>query len=224
MLTTLIGSRLPQKYRKYFKLPKQPESWKIDATGDTALGRAATRWLKLRDKPCGVFRLDLGLDALGIRLGLIEHAERTIDIQSYLISDDLSGNLVAMKLVDAADRGVRVRLLMDDALTEPIDAGLITLAAFISPFRADRDMVRALLPAGKFIEVFVDAPLEVCESRDPKGLYKKARAGEIRGFTGIDDPYEAPERAEIDIDTEELSPDLAAHRILITLEKLGYIR
>jgi len=127
MLSTLIGSRLPQKYRKYFKLPKQPESWKIAATGDTALGRAATSWLASRDKPCGVFRLDLGLDALGIRLGLIEHAERTIDIQSYLISDDLSGNLVAMKLVDAADRGVRVRLLMDDALTEPIDAGLITL-------------------------------------------------------------------------------------------------
>ena len=127
MLSTLIGSRLPQKYRKYFKLPKQPESWKVANTRDTALGKAASGWLDSREKPCGVFRLDLGMDALGVRLGLIEHAERTIDIQSYLISDDLSGNLIAMKLVEAADRGVRVRLLMDDALTEPIDAGLITL-------------------------------------------------------------------------------------------------
>jgi len=127
MLSTLIGSRLPQKFRKYFKLPVQKQSWKVADTEQTALGRAACAWLALRDKPCGVFRLDLGLDALSIRLGLIENAERSIDIQSYLISDDLSGNLVAIKLVDAADRGVRVRLLMDDALTEPIDAGLITL-------------------------------------------------------------------------------------------------
>ena len=104
MLSTLIGSRLPQKYRKYFKLPDQPESWKVDETFDTVLGRAASRWLASRDKPCGVFRLNLGLDALGVRLGLIQHAERTIDIQSYLISDDLSGNLIAMKLVEAADR------------------------------------------------------------------------------------------------------------------------
>ena len=77
------------------------------------------------------------------------------------------------------------------------EAGLVTLTAFISPYRRDRDAVRAALRPGDFIEVFVDAPLEVCEARDPKGLYKKARAGEIKGFTGIDDPYEAPLKPEL---------------------------
>jgi sulfate adenylyltransferase len=77
---------------------------------------------------------------------------------------------------------------------------------------------------GGFIEVYVATPIEVCETRDRKGLYAKARAGILKGFTGIDDPYEEPERAEIVIDTQELSADLAAHRILITLEKFGYIR
>jgi adenylylsulfate kinase len=72
------------------------------------------------------------------------------------------------------------------------DAGIVAITAFISPYRADRDRVRASLGAGDFVEVFVDAPLEVCEKRDPKGLYQKARAGEIKGFTGIDDPYEPP--------------------------------
>jgi adenylylsulfate kinase len=72
------------------------------------------------------------------------------------------------------------------------EAGLVTLTAFISPYRRDRDAVRATMPEGDFIEIFVDAPIEVCEQRDPKGLYKKARAGELKGFTGIDDPYEAP--------------------------------
>ena len=79
-------------------------------------------------------------------------------------------------------------------------------------------------PVGGFVQVYVDTPLEVCEERDRKGLYAKARAGIIKGFTGIDDPYEEPEKAEIVIDTQALSPDLAAHRVLITLEKLGYVR
>ncbi len=127
MLNVLIGSRLPQKYRKYFGVPEQLETWKLANTGGTQLGVAAADWLKRHDGYCGVYRLDLGLDALSARLALIDAAERSIDIQSYLIRDDVSGTLVAMKLVEAADRGVRVRLLMDDALTEPIDAGLLSL-------------------------------------------------------------------------------------------------
>ena len=79
-------------------------------------------------------------------------------------------------------------------------------------------------PVGGFLETWVSTPIEVCEKRDRKGLYAMARAGKIKGFTGIDDPYEAPENAEIVIDTSELSPDLAAHRILLTLEKHGYVR
>ena len=88
------------------------------------------------------------------------------------------------------------------------DAGIIATTAFISPYRKDRDKAREILEDGRFIEVFVDCPLEVCESRDPKGLYKKARAGEIKEFTGIDAPYEVPENAEIVINTNDL--DLAA--------------
>ncbi|MEN7538049.1 sulfate adenylyltransferase subunit CysN [Aurantiacibacter flavus] len=94
------------------------------------------------------------------------------------------------------------------------DAGLIVLTAFISPFRAERQMVRDLLPEGEFIEVFVDTPLEVAEERDVKGLYKKAREGKLKNFTGIDSPYEAPENAEIRVNTVEMSPQEAAAYII----------
>ncbi len=94
------------------------------------------------------------------------------------------------------------------------DAGLIVLTAFISPFRSERRMVRQLLPDGEFIEIFIDTPLEVAEARDPKGLYRKARAGMLKNFTGIDSPYEAPEEPEIRIDTTRLSAEEAAEIIV----------
>ncbi|MBZ6379245.1 adenylyl-sulfate kinase [Pacificimonas flava] len=97
------------------------------------------------------------------------------------------------------------------------DAGLIVLTAFISPFRAERDMVRAMLDEGEFVEVFVDTPLEVAEERDVKGLYKKAREGKLKNFTGIDSPYEPPEDPDIRIDTTELSPEEAADMIVAKL-------
>ena len=94
------------------------------------------------------------------------------------------------------------------------DAGLIVLTAFISPFAAEREMVRAMLPAGEFIEIFVDTPLEVAEARDVKGLYKKARSGQLKNFTGIDSPYEAPRNPEIRVDTTRETPEEAATRIV----------
>jgi bifunctional enzyme CysN/CysC len=94
------------------------------------------------------------------------------------------------------------------------DAGLIVLTAFISPFRAERDIVRAMLPEGDFVEIFVDTPIEVAEARDVKGLYKKARSGEIRNFTGISSPYERPERPDIRVDTTRETPEAAAERIV----------
>lgn len=94
------------------------------------------------------------------------------------------------------------------------DAGLIVLTAFISPFRAERDMVRSMLPASEFLEIFIDTPLEMAESRDVKGLYKKARSGSLKNFTGIDSPYEAPERPDIRIDTTQLTPEDAAELIV----------
>jgi bifunctional enzyme CysN/CysC len=101
------------------------------------------------------------------------------------------------------------------------DAGLIVLTSFISPFRAERELVRQMLPAGEFIEVFVDTPLAVAESRDVKGLYKKARAGQLKNFTGIDSPYEAPENPEIRIDTTRTTPEQAAEMIVARLLGLG---
>jgi bifunctional enzyme CysN/CysC len=97
------------------------------------------------------------------------------------------------------------------------DAGLIVLTAFISPFRAEREMVRAMLPQGDFFEIFIDTPIEEAERRDPKGLYRKARAGEIANFTGISSPYEAPESPEIRINTTWESPEEAAERIVETI-------
>ena len=103
--------------------------------------------------------------------------------------------------------------------------GGIAICAPIAPYAATRRQVRETIsPLGGFLETWVSTPIETCEERDRKGLYAKARAGIIKGFTGIDDPYEEPQNAEIVIDTAELSPDLAAHRILLTLEKHGYIR
>ncbi|MEG9296754.1 adenylyl-sulfate kinase [Mangrovibacillus sp. Mu-81] len=98
-----------------------------------------------------------------------------------------------------------------------VDAGILTLSAFISPFKLDRQSVREMMDDGEFIEIHVDASIEACESRDPKGLYKKAREGKIKGFTGIDSPYEAPDSPEIVIDTESLTVDESVETILAYL-------
>ncbi len=105
-----------------------------------------------------------------------------------------------------------------------VDAGLIVLTAFISPFRADRDMVRSLVGEGQFIEIFVDTDLATCEERDPKGLYKKARAGVIPHFTGIDSPYEAPEQPELTLRTTEGTPDVMAGKVVEYLVAQGLLK
>ena len=103
------------------------------------------------------------------------------------------------------------------------EACTITLTAFISPYRADRDAARAIMPAGTFIECLVDASVEVCEGRDPKGLYKKARAGQIPEFTGISAPYEAPAAPELVLDTAALSVDQAAEALVAHLVEKGFV-
>nr|WP_136252112.1 adenylyl-sulfate kinase [Ningiella ruwaisensis] len=104
-----------------------------------------------------------------------------------------------------------------------VDAGLIVLTAFISPFRDDRRFCRSLLKEGEFIEVFVDTPLEVCEQRDPKGLYKKARAGDIKHFTGIDSEYQVPESPEVHFEYRDESPEDSAERLYLALKQKGYV-
>lgn len=122
----------------------------------------------------------------------------------------------------AEDREENIRRI--GAVTELFaSAGLVVLTAFVSPYRRDRDAVRAQLADGDFVEVFVDTPLEICESRDPKGLYKKARAGEIKGFTGIDDPYEAPEQAELVLDAGDKPAETLADEVVAFLRSSGKI-
>jgi adenylylsulfate kinase len=104
------------------------------------------------------------------------------------------------------------------------DAGIIAITSFISPYHADRDAVRANLDDGRFVEVYVNVSVDVAERRDPKGLYKKARAGQIKGFTGIDHPYEPPTSAEIVLETEQLSVEDSAKRIVDYLDERGYLR
>ena len=105
-----------------------------------------------------------------------------------------------------------------------VDGGFLTLASFVSPYRADRDGVRALVAKDDFVEIFVNTPIELCEERDPKGLYKKARAGEIPNFTGVSDPYEEPEKPELIIETDIATPSEAAAQVIDLLEKMGKIQ
>ncbi len=122
----------------------------------------------------------------------------------------------------AEDRAENIRRIGEVAKLFAHNANF-TLTAFISPYRADRDAVRALLQPGEFIEILVDATVETCEQRDPKGLYKKARAGEIKNFTGISDPYEAPEKPELVLDSNNKGIEELANEVIAYLEKNGYL-
>src|SRR5947209_10816135 len=124
----------------------------------------------------------------------------------------------------AADREENIRRLGEVAKLFA-DAGVITMTSFISPYRKDRDLVREMHVKGglPFIEIHMAAPIETCEQRDPKGLYKKARAGELKGFTGVDDPYEAPLKPELVIDVTATSPQEAAVLLMAYLEKQGLL-
>ena len=103
------------------------------------------------------------------------------------------------------------------------DSATIVLSAFISPYKSDRDLVRTLVPEGEFVEISVQASLETCESRDPKGLYKKARAGEIKNFTGLDAPYEAPEKPEIVLDSDNKGVEVLAREVIAYLVSKGIL-
>lgn len=122
----------------------------------------------------------------------------------------------------AEDRAENIRRIGEVAKLF-VDSGTFALTAFISPYAADRQQARELMGEGEFIEVYVNASLETCESRDPKGLYAKARAGEIKGFTGIDDPYEAPEAAELVLDADEKGIEELAAEVVGFLELNGYL-
>ncbi|MGE4801679.1 adenylyl-sulfate kinase [Yersinia hibernica] len=140
--------------------------------------------------------------------GALEQALFARGVSTYLLDGDNVRHGLCRDLgFSDADRRENIRRVGEVAKLM-VDAGLVVLTAFISPHRAEREMVRDMLASGQFIEVFVDTPLEICEARDPKGLYKKARAGELRNFTGIDSVYEFPEHPDIHLQGEQLVTNL----------------
>jgi len=154
---------------------------------------------------------------------LVEKKLLALGRHSYLLDGDNVRHGLNKDLgFTAADRVENIRRVAEVARLMA-DAGLIVLTAFISPFRAEREMARALLPEGEFIEVHVDTPLDVAEQRDVKGLYAKARRGELKNFTGIDSPYEAPESPELRIDTAAASAEDAAEQVVALLRQRGYL-
>ena len=143
---------------------------------------------------------------------------RTFVLDGDNVRHGLSSNLSFSE----DDRKENIRRI-GEAAKLMTEAGVIALTAFISPFRADREMVRNLFPHGEFVEIYCNASLEVCESRDVKGLYKKARAGEIKNYTGIDSPYEAPINPDISVSTGSDELELCAEQVLETLRSKGLI-
>ena len=156
--------------------------------------------------------------------GALEQALVARGSHTYLLDgDNVRHGLCADLGFSEADRTENLRRVGAVAGLM-VDAGLIVLSAFISPLRSQRDAIRQALPAGRFIEVYVATSLEVCEQRDVKGLYQKARRGEIANFTGISDPYEVPQQADIVLDTGLLSLDESVQQLLQLLQQRGIIQ
>ncbi|MCY1433178.1 Adenylyl-sulfate kinase [compost metagenome] len=154
---------------------------------------------------------------------LLEKQLYALGVRTYLLDGDNVRHGLNRDLgFTAADRVENIRRI-GEVSKLMVDAGLVVISAFISPFRAERDLARSLVEEGEFVEIFVDTPLEVVEQRDPKGLYKKARRGELKNFTGIDSPYEVPESPEVHIDTTRLSAEDAVKLIVAQLRERGLL-
>jgi bifunctional enzyme CysN/CysC len=181
--------------------------------------RAARASLK-RQKPCVLWFTGVSRAGKSTIANLVKKKLHTRGRHTYLLDgDNLRHGLNKDLGFSDADRVENIRRTAETA-SLMVDAGLIVLVFLISPFRSERQMARNLLPAGAFFEIFVDTPLMVAEARDVKGLYRKARNGEISNFTGITSPYERPERPDIRIDTAA-TPEQAAADIISHLERLG---
>jgi adenylyl-sulfate kinase len=155
---------------------------------------------------------------------LLEQRLRALNIRTYVLDGDVLRRGLSRDLgYSDADRVENVRRVTEVAHLM-VDAGLVVITALISPFRAERQAARERFAPGEFMEVFVDAPLAVCEQRDPKGLYKRARRGEIPAFTGIDSSYEAPLRPDWRVDSASSSPQQAAATLLAGIIKFGLIK
>jgi len=174
-------------------------------------------------KPCVLWYTGLSGAGKSTIANLVDKKLHSTSRHTYLLDGDNVRHGLNKDLgFTDADRVENIRRIAEVAKLM-VDAGLIVSTAFISPFRAERQMARALLGPGEFIEIFIDTPLKVAEQRDPKGLYKKARRGDLKNFTGIDSPYEAPESPELRIDTTSISPEDAAEMIVAHLTQRGFL-
>jgi bifunctional enzyme CysN/CysC len=174
-------------------------------------------------KPCMVWFTGLSGSGKSTIANLVEKKLHALGRHTYLLDGDNVRHGLNKDLgFTEADRVENIRRVGEVARLM-VDAGLIVLVSFISPFREERRMARGLVQQGEFCEVFVDTPLDVAEQRDPKGLYKKARRGELPNFTGIDSPYEPPEQAEVRVDTTLAPPDEAAELIVARLRTMGVL-
>jgi bifunctional enzyme CysN/CysC len=174
-------------------------------------------------KPCVLWFTGLSGAGKSTIANLVEKRLQSMECHTYLLDGDNVRHGLNKDLgFTDADRVENIRRVAEVSRLM-VDAGLIVLVSFISPFRTERRMARDLVEAGEFLEVWIDTPLTVAEQRDPKGLYRKARRGELKNFTGIDSPYEAPEAAEIRIDTTEFTAEQAAEAIVQHLVDAGLI-
>ncbi len=179
---------------------------------------------KLNQKPSVIWLTGLSGSGKSTIANLLEKRLYEADHSTYLLDgDNVRHGLCGDLGFDDKARVENIRRISEVSKLF-VDAGVIVLTAFISPFRDDREYCRSLLQKGEFIEVFVDTPLEVCEQRDPKGLYKKARSGDIKHFTGIDSAYEAPENPEIHLSYTDESAEETAERLYQALKSEGYVK
>ncbi|NTW36663.1 MAG: adenylyl-sulfate kinase [Syntrophobacteraceae bacterium] len=180
----------------------------------------------LNQKGCTIWFTGLPSSGKSTTAFTLEHELIKRGYPAYVLDgDNIRHGLNKNLGFSAEDREENIRRIGEVARLFA-DSGLIVMTSFISPYRKDRDSSRKLHEEADlgFIEVFVDTPVEICESRDPKGLYKKARSGELKGFTGVDDPYEAPVNPEILVDTFKCSPDECADQILDYLLSKGFTK
>ena len=184
----------------------------------------AARSARKGQKPCVLWFTGLSGSGKSTIANLVEKKLHAAGRDTYLLDGDNVRHGLNKDLgFTDADRVENIRRVAEVAKLF-VDSGTITLVSFISPFRSERRLARSLLEEGEFIEVFVDTPLEVCEARDPKGLYRKARAGEIKNFTGIDSEYEPPERADVVLKTVDLTAKKATEKLISFLKAQGCVR
>jgi adenylylsulfate kinase len=183
------------------------------------LERAALK----KQRPCLLWFTGLSGSGKSTISALLDRRLYNLNLHSYVLDgDNIRHGLNKDLGFSPDDRTENIRRIGEVSKLF-IDSGLIVISAFISPFRADRDLIRAMIPEAEFFEVYINAPLDVCEGRDPKGLYKKARAGEIKNFTGISSPYEPPLNPEITLSTGTSTPEECVESVVKLLKERGYI-